>query len=154
MAKIHIDLSQGIFDVEGEPDFVRDVYDDFKAELTKLSVQKPPLNDNPRLSYANGGAPVLIEENPAENSGSGRKKAKRTSQPPKGHSCSSRIMVLRKKEFFKAHKSPNDIVAGLAKEGWTHTNNQVSAALGQMFNRGTIQRTSAEKGFAYYWDRD
>ena len=62
-------------------------------------------------------------------------------------------MVLRDDGFFKEHQTPSQIVEGLAKHGWTHNSNQVSAAAGNMFTRGDIQRTKKAKGFAYFWDR-
>lgn len=36
VAKIHINLSQGILEVEGEPNFVRSIYDDFKGRLSTV----------------------------------------------------------------------------------------------------------------------
>lgn len=38
MTKLHINISAGIVEVEGEPDFVREIYDDFKKEITKRAV--------------------------------------------------------------------------------------------------------------------
>lgn len=35
--KLHINISQGIIDVEGDPDLVRAIYDDFKDQLLDLS---------------------------------------------------------------------------------------------------------------------
>lgn len=32
-AKLHIDMSQGIISIEGDPDFIRDIYRDFKEHL-------------------------------------------------------------------------------------------------------------------------
>lgn len=37
--KLHINISQGIIDVEGDPELVRDIYSDFKAQL--LAGSKP-----------------------------------------------------------------------------------------------------------------
>lgn len=157
-AKVHINLSQGILEVEGEPDFVRGIYDDFKLELTKLAAQnKLPTNDNPQLTHSVSTDIISIEaQQPAEqNSGAEKKKTKRSiNRPPKGHSCADRIGTLRSKGFFKTQKSPNEIIQGLAKEGWTHNYNQVTAAAISMFNRGDIQRTNVGNGFAYFWDRD
>lgn len=41
-AKLHIDVSQGVLNVEGEEAFVKSVYDDFKGRLAD-SVRRPPL---------------------------------------------------------------------------------------------------------------
>lgn len=41
--KLHIDISQGVVDVEGDPDLVREVYSDFKDKLlSELTVSLPP----------------------------------------------------------------------------------------------------------------
>lgn len=64
------------------------------------------------------------------------------------------MMTLRGDGFFKEQKTPAQIVEELGAKGWTHASNQVSAAGGQMFKRGDIQRTKVGNGFAYYWDRE
>lgn len=79
---------------------------------------------------------------------------KRVSLPPKGQSCRARITKLRDDKFFSEKRSPSDIVTGLAKKGWTHTVNQVGAALTPMFEKGEIQRTKEGNGFKYFWDRE
>lgn len=157
--KIHINLTQGILEVEGESDFVRDIYNDFKSELSKHAMQKQQVhtNENRHPSYvrAINTFNTEIPANSESNLIPTKKKAKRSgNRAPKGHSCADRITILRTKGFFKSPKTPKEIVQGLAKEGWTHKNNQVAAAAVDMFNRGQIQRTSAGNGFTYFWDRD
>lgn len=62
-AKIHINLSQGILEVEGEPDFVREIYDDFKTDLSELSFRKNTAQDNNlRLAAPNDGV-INVESN-------------------------------------------------------------------------------------------
>ena len=92
-----------------------------------------------------------------ETEDSGEKEAMKTkravNRPPKGHSCADRIMELRNDGYFQEQRTPAEIVVRLGEKGWTHTNNQVSAAGGTMFKRGDIQRTKSGRGFAYFWDR-
>jgi hypothetical protein len=41
--KLHINLTQGIIDVEGDADLVRAIYEDFKDRLTEhISAKQPP----------------------------------------------------------------------------------------------------------------
>lgn len=40
MAKLHIDIARGIFEVEGEPEFIQDLFSQFKGQLSQISVQK------------------------------------------------------------------------------------------------------------------
>lgn len=44
-AKLHINISQGILDIEGEPDFVRAIYDDFKEHLRVGATARAPSQD-------------------------------------------------------------------------------------------------------------
>lgn len=53
-AKLHIDASQGILDVEGDEAFVKSIYDDFKGHLSESSkrpnlklIDAPPLAELP-----------------------------------------------------------------------------------------------------------
>jgi hypothetical protein len=45
--KLHINISQGIIDVEGDPDLVRAIYDDFKEQLLDALKQVPPASAAP-----------------------------------------------------------------------------------------------------------
>lgn len=45
--KLHINISQGIIDVEGDPELVRDVYADFKERLLAGATMRPPLREEP-----------------------------------------------------------------------------------------------------------
>lgn len=40
-AKLHINISQGIIDIEGDPDLVRDIYADFKEHLLQGAMVTP-----------------------------------------------------------------------------------------------------------------
>lgn len=67
--KLHINISQGIIDVEGDPDLVREVYADFKVQL--LSVAKTPAPP-----AATPASPAAAVEPPANDLG-GKPKGKR-----------------------------------------------------------------------------
>lgn len=57
--KLHMNLTQGIVDVEGDVEFVRAVYDDFKDRLTKHSTTAPEareLVDAPSSKTASAGS--------------------------------------------------------------------------------------------------
>ncbi|MEZ5791148.1 MAG: hypothetical protein R3D34_10290 [Nitratireductor sp.] len=156
--RIHIDAPTGIIEVEGEKEFV-------EAQLDKLMPLIQACGFGTRPKESAGPVPNIDNIDSRRNSGvvdgdeeaqqNSKKKSKRgVRNPPKGHSCSSRISSLRDEGFFKVQKSPSEIVEGLARKGWTHTSNQVSASAGSMFNRGDLQRTKSGNGFAYFWDRD
>lgn len=48
IAKLHINISQGVLDIEGEPDLVREIYADFKDQLlSKATFASPPPTPTP-----------------------------------------------------------------------------------------------------------
>ncbi|MBO0333575.1 hypothetical protein J0X12_08125 [Sneathiella sp. CAU 1612] len=60
-SKLHINLTEGILEVEGDPDFVRSIYDDFKAQISVLSIQNKPPHNN--LQFAQiGGKNDAVED--------------------------------------------------------------------------------------------
>ena len=143
-SKIKIDLNARVAELEGDEAFV-------SAQLEKLlpllqastSVQA---DSDDRDTEPNGSRA------PRNSSEPGKKKRK-SANPPQGASCRARILELKKDGFFKSHRSPNDIVSGLKAKGWTHANNQVGAALTNVFAKAEIQRTGADGKFMYFWDR-
>ena len=145
-----IDAAAGIFEMEGEADFVA-------AQLDKLLPLVTAGGFVKRVGPSENSDDVEQPPQPQpESKSNGSKKSKRGtgSRPPKGRSCSDRMMTLREDGFFKEQRKPAQIVNGLGAKGWTHTSNQVSAAGGHMHTRGDIQRTKVGNGFAYYWDRE
>lgn len=146
--RVMIDAAAGVFELEGEADFVATQLDKLLPLVSAGGfVKVQPDNED---STDNQSPPA------ADPKPSGGKKNRRgtSSRPPKGHSCADRMITLREDGFFKEQKTPAQIVEGLGAKGWTHASNQVSAAAGQMFKRGDIQRTKVGQGFAYYWDRE
>ncbi|MCV6576174.1 MAG: hypothetical protein OIF58_10615 [Cohaesibacter sp.] len=53
--KLHINLTQGIIDVEGDVELVKAVYEDFKDRLTGQVVYAPPLAEQPATPAPNAG---------------------------------------------------------------------------------------------------
>ncbi|MYF31180.1 MAG: hypothetical protein F4029_04425 [Gammaproteobacteria bacterium] len=148
-----IDAPTGVIEVEGEKEFV-------EAQLERLMPLIEACGFGQLVNATDAEDDSLGERGRSDEetddlSQKDTKKPKRAvNRPPKGHSCADRIMELRKDGFFKERRTPAEIVDALGTKGWTHTNNQVSAAGGTMFKRGDIQRTKSGKGFAYFWDRD
>lgn len=75
--KLHINISQGIIDVEGEPDLVRAIYDDFKEQLLEAVKRTPPASAPPAPSQS----PTESVEGASE--ASGKPKPKRRAAPKK-----------------------------------------------------------------------
>jgi len=146
--RIMIDAAAGVFEIEGEAGFVETQLDKLLPLMTSGRFKKAAVTPM--------GEGEATEQSVPEQEPNGSKKSKRGSnnRPPKGHSCADRMKELRVDGFFKQQKTPAQIVEGLGAKGWTHSSNQVSAAGGQMFKRGDIQRTKVGNGFAYYWDRE
>ena len=143
--KVRIDGPAGIIEVEGDKDFV-------EGQIEKLLPVIKGGGFGSRPGTAQQEVPPPPVETPADPAAKARTR-RRPSNVPKGQSCRDRINVLRTKKFFSGKRTLTDIVDGLAKEGWTHNMNQVSASLITMFEKGEIQRTKEDGGFKYYWDR-
>lgn len=151
--RVHIDAPAGIIDIEGEKGFVEGLL----AKLFPL-VEKAGFGSRPTNAKIDQGGdvnePPQAEEAPQEQNGKAKNKRKRSSAPPRGQSCASRILTLKEEGFFKGHRSTAEIVEGLKGKGWTHAGNQVGAALTHMFERGDIQRTKeGNSSWKYFWDR-
>jgi hypothetical protein len=67
--KLHINLHQGVLEVEGEENFVREIFSAFKAELLKNPASKP--------SHSPGAA-ALPKEPTSNDNGKGKKETKRS----------------------------------------------------------------------------
>lgn len=71
-ARLHINISQGLFEVEGEEDFVREMYDNFKAELANKPVQQTEGASKAKAPKKKAPA------SPKSSNGSAKKKKKKT----------------------------------------------------------------------------
>jgi hypothetical protein len=150
--RVHIDAPAGVVEIEGEKEFVEGLLAKVFPLLEAAGFgSRPPTNGGATGEQPDDSPQV---DQPADQTGKGKTKKRRTNAPPKGQSCADRITTLKQGGFFKDHKSVADIVAGLEVKGWTHNGNQVGAALTHMFGRGDIQRTKeGDSAWMYYWDR-
>lgn len=153
--KARIDAPAGLIELEGDREFVSAYLDKLLPLIEAVGLgrgvrSRPVEEHQERLQddHTNLDAPEAPEQ---------PKKKRKISKPaPAGSTCRDRITVLREEKFFTEQKTPTEIVAGLAKKGWTHSRGQVSAALSTMFEKAEIQRTKNDSsaGFTYFWDRD
>jgi len=142
--KLLINYRENIVEAAGSEEFVRFIYEDFKGRIATQPPNSRPSKD------------ITEDDAETENGNAHRvvKKRRKAANQPQGASCRARILQLRQEKFFASQRSPTDIVVGLKAKGWTHTQNQVGAALTQMFSKGELQRTGASDGnFKYFWDR-
>src|ERR1051325_9765894 len=136
--RVKIDVPSGLIELEGEKEFV-------STYLDKLL----PLVEAVGFGRSRGENEIVKAERPSEthergiddNASTTKRRRRAGKNPPSGSSCRDRIFMLKDEGFFKKHQSPKDIVNGLAKKGWTHIGNHVSASLTQMFHKGELQRT-------------
>ncbi|THD36155.1 MAG: hypothetical protein E7773_09525 [Sphingomonas sp.] len=153
--KVKIDVSAGLIELEGDATFVASFFDKVVHLVEAAGFGAHKSQPKSKSNDATTDEPIV--PNPADDPGAAdkpKKARKAVRKPPAGASARDRILALKSDGFFKSHRTTGDIVAGLAKKGWTHKSNQVGAALTPMFNRGEIQRTNDGSGFSYYWDRD
>lgn len=76
--KLHINISQGVVDVEGDPEFVREVYADFKDRLLD------GLNNTPGNPMPNGSSVETNKSSPKRKKRSLAKKAAQTDSNDSG----------------------------------------------------------------------
>ena len=148
--RIYIDARSGIIEIEGEESFIRP-----QLEILLPLIESAGFGTNPDWEKDGTDSITEIASDSSDDRATSSKRTRRgVNRPPKGQSCSARILSLREEGYFKEHQAPAQIVEGLAKKGWTHNGNQVNAAVSNLFNRGEIQRTKVDRAFKYYWDRD
>jgi len=153
--RVHIDAPAGVIDIEGEKDFVEGLLAKLFPLIEEAGFGSRPQNAAEDDAVAESPTDS-VDAVPSEAPEAPKKRIRKPiKQPPAGQSCPSRIQVLKEEGFFKEHRTPADIVAGLKAKGWTHNLNQVGAATSSLFKRNEIQRTKEGRGsWKYYWDRD
>jgi|GEM_PF-2965840 len=155
VVRARIDARTGLVELEGDKEFVSAYLDKLLPliETTGFGVNFRNGNGSPEENEEVASAEQVTSDK--EAAARQKKKRRVPKRPPAGASCRERILTLRNDGFFSEHRSATDIVAGLAKKGWTYKSNQVGAALVVMFSKGEIQRTKTDDGhgFVYYWDR-
>lgn len=153
--RVKIDVPAGLIELEGEKEFVGSYLDKLLPLVEAVGFGANGRSEDAPGEDTSSFSPSEPASGENGSSETPKKKRKVPKRPPAGASCRDRILILRGDGFFKEHRSPTDIVAGLAKKGWTHKANQVSAALTTMFSNGEVQRTKADDGpgYTYFWDR-
>ena len=143
-ARISINLREGIFELEGDAEFIRE-------HLDKVL---PLVSNAPKTPSSPPGR--VTDPTPRIDSDEGKRTRKAARRAPPGATCRDRILTLKAADFFKTKRGPSDVASGLGEKGWTHSGPQVRAALSGMFDAGELQRTknSDGRGFLYFWDRD
>lgn len=135
VVKLHVNLHQGILDVEGDQAFVEKMLAEFKSNLSKF-VEKPAPSETPD----NGGGA----------NGGGKKARQKTSGGKKGGpSCAERISAIKQEGFFKALRTGKEIREKLEEKGTAYASNQVAAALIHMVKRNDLRRVKKDGSWWY-----
>lgn len=154
--RVHIDAPAGVIEIEGEKDFVEGLLAKLFPLIEEAGFGSRPIQNEDAPVDQRTANIALIDEVSEDNESNTKPKAKRKrSATPKGHTCADRILTLRSDGFFKEKRGVGEIVAGLARKGFTHNSNQVSAAGESLFKRNLLQRMKdGANPFKYYWDRE
>lgn len=140
VVKARVDIRAGQIELEGDKDFVQSNLDKFR-ELMEQRGHKTGTGDD-----------EADTEGAEASQGKETKVRRRRPKAIAGDSCRDRILKLKADGFFGQRRGPGDIVKGLAEKGWTNSNNQVTASLTSMFEKGQLKRTAEGSGFKYFWD--
>lgn len=130
-AKLHINVSQGLFEVEGSEEFVKQLYAEARssglfAKLPKVEASDP-------------------EHEVAEKSqGKRRQTVKRG-----GPSCASRIQELKDDGFFADLRETKAISDALASKGYNYEGKHIAASLLDLTKRGSLRRIKKDGNWVY-----
>lgn len=129
--KLHINISQGLIEVEGEEKFVREIYNDFKSDIAKQFG---------KTTVATG------KKSGAKSSGELDSAKKTTKRRPKtsGPSCASRVLELKEEKFFDQPRTSKEVKDKLDEKGKIYEGKHVSAALIHLVNNGSLRRTKKD----------
>jgi hypothetical protein len=134
--KLHINLAQGIVDVDGDPEFVKQVYDDIRdIFISKLSDE--------------GFGEELSDSGDEKAEDDKKKPMKRSRVKRSGPSCAGRIRAIQEEEFFKTLKTSGDVRSKLTEKGTTYPSKNVAAALTSMTKAGELRRVKEGGGWKY-----
>lgn len=128
-AKLHINAQLGIIEVEGEQQFVEQVYEDYKKNLLQKLIDAPAHQNDEKKDNASKSKGVI----------------KRKSGP----SCADRILTVQAEGFFKTLRTAGQIKEKLAEKGTHYESKHVAAALSHLTKRGTIRRLKKDGGWQY-----
>lgn len=131
--KIHINLSQGLIEVEGTETFVTKVYNDFKERLGQQG--------NMPLQTVGGNAGAGKKTTSAKTKKGGKKKG--------GPSCGERIRELEKEDFFKQERTPAEVREAIKNKGHPYETKLITATLINEFKSGRLRRLPNGKVWKY-----
>lgn len=121
--KLHINLAQGLVEIEGDEKLVREIYADFKPQLLQREQQ---LRTSPPKSKVDKGP-------------TGQQR--RVSRKRSGPSFGGRIRELEGEDYFSTERTTTDVRGELRNKGHADVGREVSSAL-----RGEPKRRSIETG--------
>lgn len=144
-AKLHINLSQGLIDVEGDPALVEKIYDDLKDVLSqRLASAVLPPEETPSAKETRNADEASDVASDAEPKRKTRSRVKRT-----GPSCAERIRGLKADGFFNELRDTKEVKSALSEKGHNYETKNVSASLGSMTKAGELRRIKKENIWKY-----
>lgn len=132
-SKIHINLSLGLLEVEGEEAFIKDIYQDAK---TSGLLTVPPVSP----AVTNGSS---------ESDGDQQTKPKRNVVKRTGPGCGARITELKDEKFFTDLREAKDIREALSAKGHNYESKHIAAALTDLTKRGVLRRLKRDGKWLY-----
>ncbi|MCY3626723.1 MAG: hypothetical protein OXG88_03675 [Gammaproteobacteria bacterium] len=103
--KLHIDLSQGLVNVEGDTDFVRDVYTDFKQKILARSDSFPAMVENKVTNTATNKTSPQSNRRIAQKKSSNSKKG--GGPDPDSPKLDKNLDTSALSEFYSRYKPKN-----------------------------------------------
>lgn len=137
MTKLLIDLQAGRFEVEGEAEFVANIYDDMKGAILARLHEAPPAT----ASSVESTSETLVKARSGEKAPRRRKSG--------GPSCASRIRELKEDGYFADVRTPTDIQDKLSEKGATYPSKNIASALHNLVVGGELRRFKNDKIWNY-----
>jgi len=134
MARLHIDVRNGIVEAEGDEAFVATVYSDFKSGVMQQLGRAEPTQRLPLVDE--------VTEAP-------KPKQQRRSTRRSGPSCMSRIEALKDDKFFNELRTSNEIGAKLREKGTAYEGKRVAAALHNLTAARKLRRIQEDGVWKY-----
>ena len=131
--KLHINLIQGLFEVEGSEEFIKELYMDAKntglfspRSLPKDILEPPPTDTD--VKFASKKRSVIKRGGP---------------------SCAARIAELKEIGFFTDLRDAKSISEELSTKGYNYESKHIAAAMTNLTQRGVLRRVKKEKTWNY-----
>lgn len=155
-AKVVINTQAVSIELEGEDGFVRTYLD----KLMPIIERSRNVSAEPQAALAEAELPEAVPSSeeahrtppaaPRVADVAGPAAPRRTKRVA-GNSCRDKIKALRGDGFFGERRSVSDVAKELRAKGYSHSLNQVGAALSTMHDRSEIERQSVDGRFKYSW---